>query len=204
MGWNWCHEVGTWKNGKYVIDRKDVCDGYLIMEEQEENGHWRPRQEVLKSSMVGTVYYAAVKTMKRDGGSTVWAAVFPTATNSRDYFNFGYKAMDETCGPCECQCPKGILKLLTETDSDSARGWRERCWKYHEDQKRKRAMASLPIGSRISFQNSMHLKDGRKPGDEIILTKVERMEYGKKKEYWSDGHYRWPSSQIPSAYQIVA
>lgn len=35
--------------------------------------------------------------------------------NARDGFNFGFKDMDETCGPNECDCSERILKLLTPT-----------------------------------------------------------------------------------------
>ena len=204
MGWSWGHENGAWVKGRYVIDRKAVCDSRLTLKEQDEDGNWIPKQIVLKSSMVGAVYYAAVQTMEENGGSSVWAAVFQTAINTRDYFNFGYKAVSEASGSLECKCPKGILKLLTETDSDHAKRWRQRCWEYHEGQKRKKRIASLPVGSRISFRSTASLKDGRKPGDEIILTKMQRLEYGKKKEYWSDGRYRWPGSLIPPEYKIVA
>lgn len=204
MGWDWSNVPMNWKNGRYVIDRKAVCDGLLTQEEQEENGRWYPKQEVLKSSMVGSVYYAAVQKTQKNGNSVVWAAVFPTQVNTREYFNFGYKAMDETCGPNECQCPKGILALLTETDSEYAKDWRKRCREYQEKKKEKRAITSLPAGSKISFINTEYLQDGRKPGDEIILTKRSVVRKGKKKEYWWDGEYRWPMTTIPDKYEIVA
>ena len=204
MGWTWQHEDETWKNGRYSLDRKAICDRFITQEAEEIDGHWYPKREVLKSSMVGSVYYAAVRTRRKDGSSEVCAAVFLTKINSRDYFNFGYKDMDETCGPGESQCPTGILKLLTETDSEYAKMWRKRCWEHHEKKKEKRVISELPPGSKISFVNKVHLTDGRKPGDEIILTKKERRERGKRRQYWSDGHYRWPSTWIPDEYKIVA
>ena len=47
-----------------------------------------------------------------------------------DYYNFGYKDIDETMGPGPAECPERILKLLTplEEHEKYAREWRERCW----------------------------------------------------------------------------
>ena len=112
--------------------------------------------------------------------------------------------MDETCGPAECQCPKGILNLLTETDSTYAKEWRERCLKYHEWKKERKTLESLPAGSRIRFINQYELRSGKKPGDEITLVKAIRQGPRRKQEYWTDGYYRWAKKLIPDEYEIVA
>ena len=39
----------------------------------------------------------------------------------------GYKDMEESMGPYECDCPALILDLLTPTDRDYALHWRARC-----------------------------------------------------------------------------
>jgi len=46
-----------------------------------------------------------------------------------DYYNFGYKDMDENMGPYFYNCPKRILELLTPTTSKYAKEWRRRCWR---------------------------------------------------------------------------
>ena len=204
MGWTWYNVAEEWKNGKRTINRKKECDSILTKKPREMDGRWIPGTEVLKSAMVGTTYYAAVKTTYRDGKSTVWAAIFLTKTGCGTYGNFGYKDMDETCGPAECQCPKGILNLLTETDSTYAKEGRERSLKYHEWKKERKTLESLPAGSRIRFINQYELRSGKKPGDEITLVKAIRQGPRRKQEYWTDGYYRWAKKLIPDEYEIVA
>lgn len=132
MGWISYHVEGQWKNGRYIIDRKAECDRLISQKAHQSQGVWYPKIEVLKSTVIGRVYYAAVKTTNKDGSYKIWAAVFLTSTNQRSYNNFAYKDQDETCGPTDCCCPRSILELLTETDSQYATTWRENCWKYHD------------------------------------------------------------------------
>jgi hypothetical protein len=84
---------------------------------------------VLRSSMVGHVYYAAVESYAEMGPKSVFAVVCLTRWNpkARDGYIFAYKDMDESCGPHECLCPARILDLLTEPANHYAREWRARC-----------------------------------------------------------------------------
>jgi hypothetical protein len=132
--------------------------------------------------MVGSTYYAAVK--YKDTGE-VFAAVFLTSTYRKDYHNFGYKDMDETCGPgaAYAKCPVGILALLTETDNEFAIEWREKCRKYHADKKSPMSFANLPLGTKILWtvphENFVHLKKG----DRVELVKRK---LGKRLTAWVD------------------
>ena len=135
MGWTWYRATHYFKNGG--IDRRAECDAYFM--EGLNRGHY----EVLKSAMVGIVYYAAVKKLKKYAGKDekgdwiysdlppeeqkVFGAVFITSTCMKEYFNFGYKDMDETMGPGDCNCPKSIIALLSETDNEYALYWRQKC-----------------------------------------------------------------------------
>ena len=118
------------KNGK--VDRKAECDS-----------HFSDGYTVLKSSMVGTVYYAAVR---KESTGDVFAAV--TLTSSDKDFNFGYKGMDESCGPNECKCPLSILKLLTPTEYEWAQQWRQHCYNYHSRDKGQTLNSILTPGSK--------------------------------------------------------
>lgn len=106
----------------YNIDKntktKDEC-----RKEINENKNFR----VIKDAMIGSVYYAAVAKIP---GMTVcsFAVVFLTRRKSSfGQVEFGYKAMEETVGPRESNCPTSILDLLTSTDNQWAREWRQRC-----------------------------------------------------------------------------
>jgi hypothetical protein len=146
MGWTSCRAT-HYKKGK--IDRKAECDDYFTS--GLNAGYYR----IEKSTMVGSVYYAAVTSLKRYSGNyedserviedipeseqKTFAVVFLTSTNQRDpYFNFSYKGMTETDGPCQQDCPASILKLLSPTDSEWANEWRNKCWENIQEKKEKR------------------------------------------------------------------
>lgn len=96
-------------------------------------------EEVVKSCMVGTTYYAAVK--RKDDG-VVYAVV---ALTQMEEGEFGFKDMSEICGPVEVKCPIGILKLLSPTDNKLAQEWRKRCLENHEAQLRLRRLKATSL-----------------------------------------------------------
>lgn len=176
MGWT-SYRATHYKNGK--VDRKAECDAYFM------EGLNRGYYDILKSSMVGSVYYAAVKPLQRyskdtDGNEIivdiptneqeVFGAVFLTSTDSKDHLNFSYKAMDESYGPCYYDCPKGILDLLTPTNNEYANKWRIKCREQLEKKKNPNALSKLPeytvIKVVLPFDTQRHSK-----GDELTLTK---------------------------------
>lgn len=198
MGWT--GTIAThYKNGR--IDRKAECDGYFM--EGLNAGHY----EVLKSTMKGSVYYAAVRKMVKYAGcdsennpiyepiedGEVWAAVFLTSVEGVWFY---YKDMDETVGPCECDCPASILNLLSETDSEWANEWRERCRKRIEEKKSPHTLANLPIGAVIRFTNWK--------GETIELLKHPAA-YQFKRPFWynSDNNTYMPATRIPANYEVV-
>lgn len=201
MGWTSYHATYYKPNGS--IDRKAECDAYFL--EGLNAGHFR----VLKSVMVGSVYYAAVQYLKRctgkDGngeyiyedvqGEPVWAAVFLTQVDMKDYFNFSYKDMDESAGPCQYDCPLSILKLLSPTDSEWANEWREKCKRRAEQKKSPNALANLPIGAHIQF----------KIRDQVIECVKYPPSYQFKRSFWyipASGKYM-PTKRIPDDYEVV-
>ena len=167
MGWTW-YNATEWNGSK--INRKAECDKQFT--------YANSPYEVLKSSMVGTTYYAAIKK-----GDIVFAVIFLTST---DRWEFGYKDMDETMGPYRYDCPVSILKLLTETDNEEANLWRQHCRENIERKKKQIKLGSLPVGTIIEASCPCDCSSNNK-GDKITLRKVN--DYGRV--YWTDGHYRW-------------
>lgn len=95
MGWT-SYPATCWKKGK--IDRKEEC--------RKEFGRYC---NILKDSMVGSVYYAALQ-RKDDANSVIFPLVVITSIDKRE---FAYKDMDGSMGPCYYDCPESILKLVT-------------------------------------------------------------------------------------------
>lgn len=126
---------------------------------------------VLRSAMVGQVYYAAVQNYEANGPKAVFAVVCLTRWNpkARDGHVFGYKDMDESCGPYEIRCPVRILDLLTEPVNDHAREWRAKCRARLRLTGRK-----LPkTGDRIVFAEPISFTDGYE-GREFEVVRRQR------------------------------
>lgn len=204
MGWTGCHATHYKRNGD--IDRKAECDGYFL--EGLNAGHYR----ILKSVMVGSIYYAAIQNLKRyagrdDAGNSIyedipeqqqtetWAMVIITQTDRKDYFNFYHKEMDETMGPCYYDCPMSILKLLSPTDNKYALSWRGKCKQRAEQKKSPDALSKLPVGTTIQF----------KWGDEVKTYVKHEPAYQFKRPFWydPDKNVYIPAKRIPSDYQVI-
>lgn len=212
MGWtSYRADHYKWSGKSRIVDRKAECDAYFM--EGLNKGHF----EVLKSAMVGTTYYAAVKSLKKaitdeqgnfkyvdlsENEQEVWAAIFLTSTDMKDYYNFSYKDMDETCGPCYNECPVGILKLLTPTESKNANDWRNACLEYHKKKKEDvNDISKLRVGSKVKF-----IANGR----EYIMRKEYGCAYlmnGKLKKIstrWTNGIANATTKCIKSwGYEVI-
>lgn len=135
MGWTTCFNASYWKydrKGNRTVDRRKELDGRFTWERksaEESFGRVYPpmKDTVLKSAMVGSVYYAAVKREKPGAEPFVWAAVCPTHGRGKDGSLWGYKDMSEDVEPFYYDCPAGILALLTPTDNANSVKWREEC-----------------------------------------------------------------------------
>lgn len=204
MGWTSYHAT-HYKRGQ--VDRKAECDAYFM--EGLNAGYY----SVLKSAMVGSVYYAAVMNLKRygkeqpDGTRPIedvpeterrtWGMVFLTAVDGKRYHNFSYKDISEDMGPSESKCPESILKLLSPTDSEWANEWRTRCREYAKAQKSPDALRNLPIGAVIRFKT----RDGA-----AVEFEKHKPAYQFKRPFWfswETGTYI-PAKKIPDDYEIVS
>lgn len=151
MGWlhSFSSPYSVWKNGKETMppaSRQKEIDKMLTWESKDKDGNILSTHKVLKSSMVGSVYYAAVTTEKPGQPTVVWAAVFLTCGRVKhDGCIWGYKDMDETMHPYYYDCPAGILALLTPTDNDSANEWRERCRRRIAERAERRKNGPQPL-----------------------------------------------------------
>lgn len=166
-------------------DVRSHLDGQLTW--MNETGSRR----VLDSAIVAArEYYAAVEHLFPDGTREVWCAVFMLqfVPKAYDGMTFGYKDMDETMGPRIARCPERILDLLTPTDSEYAKAWRQRCREYHAARKAKPKLAE---GMRLRVLNEHVPTIGGVP-----VREVKVLAAGRKPRFWVDGYglpFRWPS-----------
>lgn len=199
MGWTSYHANHYYKNG--TINRKAECDAYFTKGLNES--HFA----VVKSTMKGSVYYAAVKTLLRltnnnkyepipESEQKIWAVVMLTSTNAKDYYNFSYKIIDETCGPCETECPESILRLLSGTDNEYALNWRNRCYENIQKKKEKKTLATLPIGTKIQYTQ----------GERIRTLVKHPAAYQFKRPFWmlEDQTSYIPQKYIPDDFIIIS
>jgi len=107
MGWSYYRPQGR-------IDRLTECRNVFGREPS-----WAT---IVKDALVDDVYYAAMRSTKTN---KVWALIVMTDVADGE---FGYKDMDETMGPFYYDCPNTILKLLSPTDNEYAKTWREKCY----------------------------------------------------------------------------
>lgn len=201
------------KNGRLTIDRKAECDAYFL--EGLNSGYY----EVLKSAMVGSTYYAAVKPLKKYGGKDangndvhidiqeneqrVFAAIFLTSTDMTDYYNFSYKDMDESCGPHQTDCPKGILDLLTPTESEWANEWRKACYENLQKKKDKNSLGKLPVGTilkvTLPFDTKYHAKGA-------VVTLTKRKDWNNRSHWYANSTVYFTASlmrALDGHYEII-
>ncbi len=164
MGWTSTH-VSKGHAGQYMKD--------LFTSDNENSS-----LEMLKGAFVGWgQHYAAVKrTIKATGESYVFA-VATLIHWSRDEYNFTYKDMDESMGPCMYDCPESILKLLTPTEQMSkisgssekySKAWRIACW---ETIFKKQDKKKLVNGTVIKLKKALDFVDGSKADTFVIIRK---------------------------------
>ena len=95
----------------------------------------------IASEQVGDVWYVAVRAESKDAdvgracaeemgytpnadGSYVFAVVILTSIKNGEW---GYKHLDEGCGPTASEAPQSVLAHLSPTTQKWAVGWRKRC-----------------------------------------------------------------------------
>lgn len=105
MGWSYTRATCFDKHGN--IDRREEMRKVLF------------GCTILKDRMVGSTYYAAIKNKNDD------VFIF-VALTSVEKWDFGYKDMEASMGPCVYTCPESILKLNTYHDGFTDE-WIEKC-----------------------------------------------------------------------------
>ena len=206
MGWTGTNAVHyKYRSGRRTVDTKAECDALW----SQDNGRFK----VMKSAMVGSTYYAAIQIMKEYlKGTTefksenlvdipeekreIFGTVILTSVDMKDYYNFSYKEITETMGPCEDHCPIGIINLLTPTTSEWANQWRDRCREYAKNKNSSNSLSKVPVGTKIKYTDYN--------GEEVILEK-RAPAYQFKTPWWyeaASGRY-CSKKRLPKEYEII-
>jgi hypothetical protein len=172
MGWLYMESMGEHKTPKQYLDAQFTFENE------------RRKLTVLDSASKLGAYYAAVESIaKATGEREVFGLVCLTNYRPRGFSDgttFGYKDMDESMGPNQCECPVRLLDLLTPTTSDYANDWRKRC--------RERAAKRVPKpGETFTLAKPMRFTDGQH------LSKFRAIRSGNRTVYASlenGGYYR--------------
>ena len=186
MGWDYEHAQYYDKRGN--VDRKRILDERYTWEDNNAIN------AVIKSSMKGSTYYAAVKRIEKSTGKIkIWGLVCLTHIDMKEYFNFGCKPISEDMAPYERECPKSILDLLTPTDSKLANEWRDDC---RRNLKRIKP-GDLPVGTKIRFSTYN--------GKTYEIVKCSPA-YQFKRNWWyhAETNTAFRSTKIPQEFEIMA
>ena len=119
--------------------------------------------------------YIAVQRTDHKGETIVFAAVCLLDYRNKDWFNFGYKDMDETMWPNEAKCPPAILNLLTETDNENALNWRAEC---RNNIVKVGKINSLTVGDIIKFER--YFSFSKREENTFQLTDVKKLHFWSK------------------------
>lgn len=157
MGWITFHETRSAKE-------------YFLQEwQQEEDSH-----RILDIAIVN--FREAYMAMQCKNTGQITAAVCLLHRAPKDYYNFGYKSMDEFCGPCVYNCPERILKLLSPLDEvtsceqskERATNWREGCQEIINRRKLWNKGGVVQLGNPLLFGGQFKTEYFRKEGRKTI------------------------------------
>ena len=130
-------------------------------------GSWEPREEIAKyllgqlnndsyqvlaHSLVGNhLWFVADRTKHIEG--CVDRSIGLCLLQGWRGHGWGYKDLDEGCGPCEVDCPITYLTLAPEPTNEYSRRWREDVRQYHAVRSAKRkSIKDLKVGMTIRLR----------------------------------------------------
>ena len=195
MGWTWHHASERTSTGKVSPSRevKKLVhgDGFLF-----------DYQEVLAEAFAKNVYYAAIRDNRNN---EVWCLVCLTGTTTADYYDFGYKTMEDSMGPCYYDCPDRILDLLTPTENEWANEWREKCRENNRSKRSPQAFKNLPEGAEATWEIPFSFGPFKK-GDVLKLRKGRQNPWKQRSRFvWNvvGWGYYLTAGQV-HGYEVIA
>ena len=90
----------------------------------------------LRKARVGSTWYVAVEVELKDPAGDTYGyeadaqgcyVIGIVILTTRRGGGWGYKAIEESSGPMQARAPKSLIRMLSPTDRDHARAWRQAC-----------------------------------------------------------------------------
>ena len=139
MGWTSSYQ---WQTKKQLVD-------HII-----EPSFWGENYTVLKHSLRGNNLWILAEQRHPEKGTRKFIALFLLSYFAQDN-GYAYKDMDETCGPCELNCPKNFVLEAEKSGegwNDYAIAWRKKVLEYHANlTAKKKARPSLEAGLVLDY-----------------------------------------------------
>jgi hypothetical protein len=166
MGWT-CQDIPSGP-----VNRRVFC---------REAYTWSPdsviKGEILAEGMVGSTWYAAIRTTNKETGvSQVWGAICLTNVSVVDgHRQICIKELEEDMGQVEDRCPVRILDLLDRLAPDpgaNALEWRAKCRAYHAKQRK-----AIRPGDWIKFEQFITFSNGDIEHEFIFVPQGRRVRF---------------------------
>lgn len=137
MGWTYTHKGNLTSVKSFFEDQFNFT---------KENGTYG---KILDCKSTINTAYIAYETGNSEKSEVI--GIVCLLNRRKEYYNFGYKDMDESMGPNEDHCPVSILNLLSPTTNEWANEWRARCYNNLE---KNACRKSLEAGDKIKFERT--------------------------------------------------
>jgi hypothetical protein len=148
--------------------------------------HLAKDNKVMTHCMTGNNMWAVVEGTRQDGTTVRFIALFLIRGRSNTRDGWGYKDLDESCGPTAVNCPLKYLKMVEDYEPVGyAKEWRERVREYWTKRNRK-----LEPGTRIKLYGREYEVVGRPYRNKLDYA-VKDLECG--------GVYRMKKRQVTDA-----
>lgn len=144
--------------------------------------------KTLKSCWKGNNLWAVQEGTKQDGTVVRFVALYMTAYHGKNLDGWGYKDIDESCGPYHKNCPVSYIEMVEAHEREYgyepvgyAKEWRERVRAYHA-----RGKIELTEGQKIKLYGHEYTVGGPRRGGTYFIYSSDGMLYNLPRRQFRD------------------
>jgi len=127
-----------WLYPYHTHQRRQLIDDLTLPQDGEQGDGTKVRLLTLRWCCVGNCLWTVQNWEVAETGETT-GDPFIVCYLMQKHGTWGYKDLEESCGPAYYSCPEAYLELAPEPDDGYARAWRERVREHHEMRRNERA-----------------------------------------------------------------